>query len=146
MKKSRPPHGRSKAAPAPATPATLPWVCALASAFLLLVAFAVRYLSDTDLGYQLRGGQWMFEQHRFLSKDVFTYTRSSADYVDLHWLYQLLVYGTYRIGGYGSLTLLSVALVGAAFFLTLKRVQLTGAPLWMWTPLLTIALLASELR
>jgi len=103
-------------------------------------------LSDADLGYHLRGGQWILEHHRFPSKDTYTYTRSSADYLDLHWLYQILIYATYVIGGYTALSLLNVVLVAVAFALAAKRVQMTGAPLWIGTPLLLVALLACEVR
>jgi hypothetical protein len=102
--------------------------------FVLLVVFTARYLSDADLGYHLRGGQWMLEHHGFPSKDTYTYTRSSADYLDLHWLYQILIYATYVIGGYTALSLLNIVLVAVAFALAAKRVQRTGAPMWIGAP------------
>ena len=130
MKKSRSRDGRAArpaAAPAPPT-GPGPWRYALAAVFVLLVVFTARYLSDADLGYHLRGGQWILEHHRFPSKDTYTYTRSNADYLDLHWLYQILIYATYVIGGYTALSLLNIVLVAAAFALAAKRVQMTGAP------------------
>ncbi|OFV94087.1 MAG: hypothetical protein A3G76_07665 [Acidobacteria bacterium RIFCSPLOWO2_12_FULL_65_11] len=119
---------------------------ALASSFFLLALFAARYLSDTDLGYHLKGGQWILENRRFPSTDVYTYTRSSADYLDLHWLYQVLIYSMYRVGGYTSLSLLNIVLVALAFSLTLKRFHMTGAPSWMCALLLLVAVLSCELR
>ena len=99
--------------------------------FVLLVVFTARYLSDADLGYHLRGGQWILEHHRFPSKDTYTYTRSNADYLDLHWLYQILIYATYAIGGYTALSLLNIVLVAVAFAVATRRVQMTGAPVWI---------------
>jgi hypothetical protein len=132
---------------APAPPAGPgPWRYVLAATFILLVVFAARYLSDADLGYHLRGGQWILEHHGFPSKDTYTYTRSSADYLDLHWVYQLLIYATYVIGGYTALSLLNIVLVAVAFALAMKRVQLTGAPVWIGALLLVLALLACEVR
>jgi hypothetical protein len=121
-------------------------MAALVSSFLLLVALAARYLGDTDLGYHLSGGRWIADHVRFFSKDVFTYTRSSADYIDLHWLYQILIYAVYRLGGYTFLSLFNIVLIAAVFGVTLRRLQITGAPLWMCVPLLSVALMASEVR
>src|SRR5262245_37870518 len=91
------------------------WLIALAAAAFLLVVLAARYLSDADLGYHLAGGRWILEHLSVPSKDIFTFTRSDADYVDMHWLYQVIVYATFWIGGYLTLSLLNVALVAAVF-------------------------------
>ncbi len=147
MKKRRtPPPSHGKAAEIPPPAGTNAWVVALVSGFVLLALLATRYLGDTDLGYHLRGGQWILEHRAFLSRDVYTYTRSTADYLDLHWLYQVLIYTTYRAGGYVSLSVLNIALIGAVFAVTQKRLQMTGAPLWTCAPLLLLAILASEVR
>src|SRR5712671_6680812 len=112
MKKRRtPPSSPGKAAEIPAPPDTIAWVVALVSSFALLALLATRYLGDTDLGYHLKGGQWILANRAFLSHDVYTYTRSGAAYLDLHWLYQVLIYAVYRAGGYVSLSLLNIALI-----------------------------------
>jgi len=114
MKKRRtPPPSRGKALEIPPPADSIAWVVALVSGFALLALLATRYLGDTDLGYHLKGGQWILANRAFLSHDVYTYTRSSAAYLDLHWLYQVLIYAVYRAGGYVSLSLLNIALIAA---------------------------------
>ncbi len=38
------------------------------------------------MGFHLRAGQWILQNHAFPDKDLFTYTVNQNDYVDLHWL------------------------------------------------------------
>ena len=108
MKKARTQKPRVVAVAAGAAPAApadaLAWRVGIVAVFGLIAIFAARHLADADLGYHLRGGQWILENHRFPSKDTYTYTRADADYPDLHWLYQVLIYGTYAVGDYVSLS------------------------------------------
>ncbi len=111
-----------------------------------MVLFSFRLITDADLGFHLKGGQWILENHRFMTRDVYTYTRSGTDYVDIHWFYEVLLYLVYRMGGYGFLLLFNTGLIAAAFFITFKRLRLSGAPLWMCVFLLTATLFACEIR
>src|SRR5258706_13874152 len=114
MKKRRtPPPSRGKALEIPPPADSMAWVVALASSFALLALLATRYLGDTDLGYHLKGGQWILANRAFLSHDVYTYTRSSAAYLDLPWLCQVLIYAGSRAGGYVSFSLPTIARTGA---------------------------------
>ncbi len=123
-----------------------PWFYALLSCFLLLVFFGARLINDFDLGYHLKGGQWILENHTFPSKDTYTYTVPDHDYVDLHWLYQVPLYLLYRLGGYSLLSLTNIAALLLVFFITYRRLRLTGAPLWMCVLLLGVVLIGSEIR
>ncbi len=123
-----------------------PWNFALASCFLLTVLLGARFITDFDLGYHLRGGQWMLQNHRFFTKDVYTYTVSDHDYLDIHWFYQILLYLAFKLGGYAVLSVLNTLLIFLVFILTYLRLRLTGAPLWMRVVLLEATLLACETR
>ncbi len=125
---------------------TNPWVYALLSCFLLIVVFSARLINDYDLGYHLKGGQWILENHAFPAKDTYTYSVPDHDYVDLHWLYQVPLYLLYKLGGYSLLSLANIAVILLVFFITCKRLALTGAPLWMRVLLLGVVLIGSEIR
>jgi tetratricopeptide (TPR) repeat protein len=137
--------------PAPASgtfrpPWKNPWFYSLLSCFLLLVLLSARLIGEPDLGFHLRGGQWMVQNHRFFSTDVYTYTLSGHPYLDIHWLYQILLYITYWMGGYPFLTVLNMVFLLAVFILIFQRLLLTGAPLGVCVLLLAAVLVASETR
>ena len=95
-----------------------PWFYGLLSCFILLVIFGARLITDFDLGYHLKGGQWILGNHAFPSKDTYTYTVSGHEYVDIHWLYQVALYLLYLIGGYSLITIANIVLIFLVFFLT----------------------------
>ncbi len=123
-----------------------PWAFPLIACFLLLALLGARLINDPDLGFHLRGGQWMLQSHRFFSTDTYTYTVSDHKYLNIHWLYQIVLFGAYRVGGYPLLTILNVALLALIGFSTLLRLRLTGAPPWICVVLLLTAVVASETR
>ncbi len=123
-----------------------PWFYSLLACFLLAVLLGARLLCDSDLGFHLRGGQWILQNHAFPSNDTFTYTVTSHDYLDIHWLYQVLLFSFYRLGGYILISLLNVGLVGILFFLTYRRLQLAQAPAWLSVLLLSAVLFTTENR
>ncbi|HUO58625.1 MAG TPA: tetratricopeptide repeat protein [bacterium] len=144
-------------APTPETPAPFPqkptgsfaidlWRVALGGVFLLTALFATRLINDFDLGFHLKGGQWILEHHAFPSKDTYTYTANDRDYIDLHWLYQVGLYLLYRVGNYPLLTAANVILILLVFFITFQRLRLAGAPHWLSAVLLSMVLFASEIR
>jgi len=87
---------------------------------ILVVVFSLRQLSDADLGFHLKGGKWIIENKAFPSNDTYTYTVSQNEYIDLHWFFQVLLYGIYSMTGYSGLSiynmLLAVILFGLLFY------------------------------
>jgi len=123
-----------------------PWTLALVSVFLLGAVFSLRLLGDADLGFHLRGGKGIIEDHQVPRVDTYTYTRAGQPYLDLHWGYQALLYLTYKLGNYGAISLLNFLLLMAVLVLTYRRMKVAGAPLFMTVPLLVLFLIASEIR
>src|SRR5262245_17299801 len=143
MKKGRSPRPRHAAAPPPpplqlSTAAVRAWTIALLSVLALALIFSARRLADADLGYHLQGGRWILQNQQFPSTDTFTYTRTTAEYIDLHWLFQVAIYVTYLVGGYVALSALTITLIGVVFGLTWARLRLTAAPVFMSVVLLAI--------
>ncbi|HVM33005.1 MAG TPA: hypothetical protein VMU88_07710 [bacterium] len=103
-------------------------------------------MSDYDLGFHLRGGQWIFHHRSFFTHDEYTYTVPNHPYLDIHWFFQVLIFGLYALGGYGLIGLWNTALVGGLFWVHLNRLRLTGAPEWMALPLFLATLAACEPR
>src|SRR5665213_2053870 len=83
-----------------------PWLYPLIACFLLAALFGTRILYDPDLGFHLKGGQWIVQNFLVPSKDTFTYTASDQDYLDIARLYQVLLYSFYKLGGYSLISLI----------------------------------------
>lgn len=140
------PHG---GAPRPAPSVRLPgnpWTYALLSCFLLSALLAARLIHDFDLGYHLKGGQWILENHRLPSNDPFTYTVENHPYLDIQWLYQVGLYLSYLAGGYKFLSILNIMLITAAFALTFRNLRLNGAPYGVCVGLLALLVVSCENR
>ncbi|HJT25257.1 MAG TPA: hypothetical protein VJ873_11825, partial [bacterium] len=103
-------------------------------------------INDSDLGLHLKGGQWILENHRFPSTDTYTTTLTGHAYLDIHWLYQVLLYGLYQAGGYPLIEIFHGLLIAATGFLAFKRLRLMGASLGLCVLLLLTTVLACEIR
>lgn len=101
------------------------WTIPLFMVFLLTLTMSVRLLSDPDLGSHLKGGKWIVAHQSVPENDISTYTVSGNEYIDIHWFFQVLVFGVYSLGGYKALsltvTLLALLLFILLFFRNLKE-------------------------
>jgi tetratricopeptide (TPR) repeat protein len=87
--------------------------------FLALVALlGVFPLKDTDFWWHLRTGDWIRQTRSLPTFDLYTFTASDHRWVDLHWMFQLILsYGYERFGIVGlnvgkcAITVLAVGLL-----------------------------------
>ncbi|MBK8981846.1 MAG: hypothetical protein IPM38_05870 [Ignavibacteria bacterium] len=105
------------------------WLPSLISVFIVVLLFAFRKIANYDLGFHLNAGRWIIENMTFPAKDVFTFTVNSHDYIDIQWLYQVLMFSVEKISGYSGLAVINSLAVLTVFFLMLKRNNLSGVPL-----------------
>ncbi len=123
-----------------------PWFWPLLSCFLLTALLAARFITDLDLGFHLRGGQWILQNHWVPLKDAYTYSVPDHEYLDIHWFYQVLLYLAYLAGGYSFLSLCNIILILTAFGLAWFRVRSNGTSSWMGVLLMGAAAWISEIR
>ncbi len=105
---------------------------------LVVLVLSFRSIYSVDLGFHLQAGQWIVENHSFPAKDVFTYTAGENDYIDLNWLYQVILYGTYSLGGSTALVLMNSLFILTAFYFLWKRVGEKSALFLPWLLLLAV--------
>lgn len=103
-----------------------------------------RNLSDPDLWWHLKTGQYILAHQSVPYTDAFSYTRGGQPWVAHEWLSELFLYGLYRRGGWAGLILVFAAITAATFFLLFLRCAATpyiagfvtvwgaiaGAPSW----------------
>ena len=107
-------------------------------ACMALSAFFVYFpLTDSDIFWHLAAGREMAAHKHFLFTDPFSFTCNSPRWIDVHWLFQLLVYGIYVLGAEKALVLFKVFVVAAAAGLlcaTAPRAKRTSAATCMFIP------------
>ncbi|MFZ1322378.1 MAG: hypothetical protein WAT71_12560 [Ignavibacteria bacterium] len=97
------------------------WLPSLISVFLLIILFSLRKIANYDLGFHLAGGRWIIENMTFPVKDMFTYTVSANEYLDIQWLYQVVMFSVQSFIGDHGLTIFNAAAITVVFILMLKR-------------------------
>jgi hypothetical protein len=100
---------------------------------LLLVPFLFwgLHASDTDTFYHLASGRWMFENRRVLEEETFSFLAPGRPWLNFYWLFQCILYGSWRVGGYPGVLLLRavVLLLTANLLFALIRRRTGGARL-----------------
>src|SRR5580698_7161894 len=89
--------------------------------FLGLFAMAARNVTDPDVWWHLKTGQFIAEHKAVPHTDPFSYTRAGEPWVAHEWLSELLLYQLHRTTGWSGLIALFAAIVSATFFLLYLR-------------------------
>ena len=124
-----------------------------------LFTMAARNVTDPDVWWHLRTGQLMVHTHAIFHSDPYSFTRFGQPWVDHEWLSQVLIFGLYRLAGWGGLIAGFGVVIAAAFLVVFSRcpgrpyvagvITLLGAfasaPSWGVRPQMLTFLLASVL-
>lgn len=107
-------------------------------AVLLGTSLAVRRLGDFDTWWHLASGRWIVAHHAVPATDTLSFTVPDHAWVNLQWLFDVLVYGVYSLGGAPLLVLASALglTVGVALLVGNVRSSLgpiTASLLTVWT-------------
>jgi hypothetical protein len=93
----------------------------LAILFLGLLGMAARNVTDPDVWWHLKTGQYIAEHKAVPHADPFSYTRAGQPWVAHEWLTELLLYEVQRVAGWGGLIVIFAVVLCAAFFLLYLR-------------------------
>ena len=108
--------------PAMIMPVWPAWV-ALGAVLFLAVTLGCREIASPDIGFHLNSGRWIAEHGAVPSGEMFVYPVLGRPYIDLQWLYQLMLWHGYQIGGPALLVAGNVALTLISFGLLVLRVR-----------------------
>ncbi len=108
---------------------------------LLMIAFAFllgcQQLADADFWWQVRSGQWILEQRSVPALDPFTFASADRTWLDLHWLFQVVLAAAYAVGGVPGAILMTSA-VCAALVMVVFTLRDRRWPIWLtaacWLP------------
>ena len=128
-------------------PASLNRVRRLADLLLILLLAATAFLLacqdlfDTDVWWHLRSGQWIWAHAKVPDLDPFTFASADRLWIDLHWLFQLMLAAAYALAGVPGMILLAAGL-GASVVLVGLSARERDWPVWMiilcWLPALLV--------
>jgi hypothetical protein len=93
----------------------------LAALFVGLFAFAARNVTDPDVWWHLKTGQYITEHNSVPHTDPFSYTRAGQPWVAHEWLSEVLMYQLLRTSGFAGLIVIFAAVLTAAFWLLYLR-------------------------
>jgi hypothetical protein len=100
---------------------------------LLVVAvacvFALRRLDDFDVWWHLAAGRWIVGHRAVPHADTLSYMSAGRPWINLQWLYEVLLYALYQVGGAGALVLAAALLFGLATAVLVCNLRLAVTPL-----------------
>ncbi len=83
--------------------------------------FALRRLDDYDTWWHLASGRWIFDNRTIPATDTLSFTVPDHPWINLQWLYDLVLYFLYSIGGANLLVLTAAAAFATALWLMMKK-------------------------
>ena len=106
---------------------------AVATLAAAVAAYAACFsLMDTDIWWHLAAGRLMVKEHRLIFADAFAADTLGSPWVNVHWLFQVLVYLLHGAGGIAALVLAKIALIGLGVGLGVRALCARLArPLWL---------------
>jgi hypothetical protein len=87
--------------------ASLGWILL----FGFAAALTLHQILSADYWWHLRTGQLILETGSVPRTDTYTYTVSGSPWIDIHWLFQLGLYGLYLGGGHAGVVFGKLALI-----------------------------------
>lgn len=109
--------------------------------FLALFAFCLPSLASADFWWHLRSGQLIYATHTVPRTDPFAFTVGGQRWIAHEWLSELLLYATYRFGGYAAVLVLFGLVTATAYWLAYRSAK---ADPFVGLPVLALAVWAAR--
>jgi len=122
-----------------------------------LFTMAARSITAQDVWWHLRTGQLILQNHSLFHTDPYSFTRFGQPWINHEWLSEILLFGLYRVAGFGGLIVAFGVVISATLLLVFKRssgrpylaslmtlwAAVASAPSWGVRPQMFSLLLAS---
>jgi hypothetical protein len=86
-----------------------------------LFAMGARSVTDPDVWWHLRTGQLIIQNHGVFHADPYSFTRFGQPWVNHEWLSDVLIFGVYRLAGWGGLIVTFAAVIASTLLLVFLR-------------------------
>jgi Tfp pilus assembly protein PilF len=94
--------------------------------YIIAFVFGIKQMREPDIWWQLLSGKWMLEHGQVTHSDIFSYTMSGVRWVNVKWLYEVVIAGIEKVFGPEGIMLLQGLVNMAilwALLQTLKQVR-----------------------
>lgn len=104
---------------------------------LVVSLFALRRLDDFDTWWHMASGRWILQNHTVPHVDTLSFTVPQNEWINLQWLYDVLLVVVWNIGGASLLVIASAACFVATFALLSRHLgrhlgAVTSTLLMVW--------------
>ncbi len=89
----------------------------------LAAFFALRRLGNTDTWWHLAAGRWIVKHGTIPHLDTLSWTVPDHPWINVQWLYDVIIYGIYQVGGPNLLVISSVIAYTTAIALMFQNVR-----------------------
>ena len=110
---------------------------------MLAATFALgcQELYDSDIWWHLRTGQWIWEHRQVPRLDPFTFSSADRLWIDLHWLFEILLAKAFAADGTRGMILMAAGTCATVLWVALSARDRRG-PAWLavacWMPALIV--------
>ena len=129
---------------APARSARLAASTAPIAVVVVAAVFALRRVEDFDTWWHLASGRWILAHGAVPHTDVLSHTVTDHPWINLQWLYDVVVYGLYRAGGADLLVIAAALSFTTAVWLMIRNARVAAGPLTASAVALFAVLFAEE--
>ena len=100
-------------------------------------ALATRRVDDMDTWWHMAAGRWIVENGRVPYTDTLSYTVPDNPWINLQWLFDVLLYGVYSLGGENALVILAATCFSLGVWLLFANTRtfvddITASVLVLW--------------
>ena len=113
--------------------------------FLVVFVFGIKLIHEPDIWWMLRTGEWI-TQNGVPSSDPFSFTYFGVDWINIKWLFELLVYVISQVFGVGFITFLQAAFNVIIFWFLWKIAKQLKVNFAVFAIVSLVALFALEFR
>ena len=94
-----------------------------ASIVVLSAILALRRFDNTDTWWHLAAGRWIVQHRTIPSLDPLSFTATDHPWVNVQWLFDVVIYALYQLGGPSLLVIVSTLAYAAATALMLVNIR-----------------------
>jgi len=93
------------------------WIAVL----LTGIVMSLKSLTEPDTWWQLRTGEWIVKNGKVPTHDIFSYTMNGSSWINVKWLYEVLIYFIQDIGG-PEFVLILQAIVTVLILIIIRKI------------------------
>jgi hypothetical protein len=103
-------------------------------------------LGDADIGWHIRAGEWILDNHTVPTHDLFSFSKPGAPWFAWEWLSDVIFALLFRVSGFKGVVLLAGAVIGIYSTVVLRHTFWRGANAMIALPLVLLGVGSSTVH